>query len=53
MYSPWYFYGGYAIHGSSSVPPYPASHGCVRVTTWDADFLSHHLEIGIPVHVWD
>jgi lipoprotein-anchoring transpeptidase ErfK/SrfK len=53
MYRPWYFYGGYAIHGSSSVPAYPASHGCVRVTTWDADFLAHQLEIGMPVHVWD
>jgi len=53
MYNPWYFYGGYAIHGSSSVPPWPASHGCVRVTTWDANFLSHHLSLGVPVHVWD
>jgi lipoprotein-anchoring transpeptidase ErfK/SrfK len=22
---------GYAVHGSTSVPAYPASHGCVRV----------------------
>jgi lipoprotein-anchoring transpeptidase ErfK/SrfK len=26
-----YFSGGYAIHEFSSVPAYPASHGCVRV----------------------
>ena len=25
------FYGGYFIHGSSSVPSYPASHGCIRM----------------------
>lgn len=31
MYYPSYFNGGYAIHGSASVPPYPASHGCVRI----------------------
>ena len=24
--------GGYAIHGDSWVPPYPVSHGCVRVS---------------------
>ncbi len=29
---PKYFYGGYAIHGSSSIPAYAASHGCVRVS---------------------
>lgn len=23
---------GYAVHGSTSIPPYPASHGCVRVS---------------------
>ena len=26
-----YFIRGYAIHGYASVPPYPASHGCLRV----------------------
>lgn len=53
LYRPWYFKGGFAIHGSASVPAWPASHGCVRVTNWDADWLSEHLEIGMPVHVWD
>ena len=32
LYNPYYFRGGYAVHGSSSVPNQPASHGCVRVT---------------------
>jgi hypothetical protein len=31
LLDPMYFVGGYAIHGNPSVPPYPASHGCVRV----------------------
>jgi L,D-transpeptidase-like protein/putative peptidoglycan binding protein len=31
LLNPMYFVGGYAIHGNPSVPPYPASHGCVRV----------------------
>ena len=31
LYDPMYFTGGYAIHGNPSVPPFPASHGCVRV----------------------
>jgi lipoprotein-anchoring transpeptidase ErfK/SrfK len=29
-------YGGYAIHGSTSVPADPASHGCVRIPMSDA-----------------
>ncbi len=53
LYRPWYFSGGYAIHGSASVPAYPASHGCVRVPNWEADFLAGELWIGLPVHVWD
>ena len=31
LYYPNYFYGGVAIHGSNLVPPFPASHGCVRI----------------------
>jgi hypothetical protein len=31
LLDPMYFVGGYAIHGNPSVPPYPASHGCIRV----------------------
>jgi lipoprotein-anchoring transpeptidase ErfK/SrfK len=33
IYRPKYIKGGVAIHGSSSIPNYPASHGCIRVTT--------------------
>lgn len=44
LYDPLYFTGGYAIHGNPSVPPYPASHGCVRVPMW----IAPHLFATIP-----
>jgi lipoprotein-anchoring transpeptidase ErfK/SrfK len=53
MYSPMYFVGGFAIHGSTSVPYYPASHGCVRVTLADADYFFDNVPIGTWVHVHD
>jgi lipoprotein-anchoring transpeptidase ErfK/SrfK len=52
LYNPFYFRGGYAIHGSSSVPPYPASHGCVRVEIHDMDYLKTQLSVGMPVYVY-
>ena len=52
MYRPYYFRGGYAIHGSPSVPPGPASHGCVRVTNSDMDWLRPHLDLGMTVYVY-
>jgi lipoprotein-anchoring transpeptidase ErfK/SrfK len=52
LWNPWYFTGGYALHGSPSVPAFPASHGCIRLTMWDSDWLESRLAIGIPVHVW-
>lgn len=32
MWRPKFFVGGIALHGSPSIPPYPASHGCIRVS---------------------
>lgn len=32
MWRPAYFMSGWAVHGSTSIPPYPASHGCLRVS---------------------
>ncbi len=52
LWRPWYFVGGYAIHGSPSVPAYPASHGCIRVPMWEADWLADRLEIGMEVVVY-
>lgn len=39
LYSPRYFYGGYAVHGAGSIPGYPASHGCARVSNPAMDFI--------------
>lgn len=39
LYKPFYFVGGIAIHGSPSIPPYPDSHGCCRVSTAAQDYL--------------
>lgn len=39
IYRPKYFRGGVAVHGSSSIPGHPASHGCVRVSTAAMDMI--------------
>jgi lipoprotein-anchoring transpeptidase ErfK/SrfK len=49
LYDPMYFYGGFAIHGSNSVPAGPASHGCVRVSRADAVWLFDRVPNGTPV----
>ncbi|MDP8937085.1 MAG: L,D-transpeptidase family protein [Actinomycetota bacterium] len=51
LYNSQYFVGGYAIHGSLSVPGHPASHGCVRIPMRAADWLPHHVGFGTPVYV--
>ncbi len=38
-----FFYRGYAFHGSSYVPGYHASHGCVRIFTEDARWLHNEF----------
>lgn len=53
VYNYWAFADFYGIHGYLSVPEFPASHGCVRVTTWDSDWLDDMLFVGMPVHIWD
>jgi Putative peptidoglycan binding domain/L,D-transpeptidase catalytic domain len=39
LYRPVYFHGGYAVHGSGSIPAYPASHGCARVSNAAIDMI--------------
>jgi lipoprotein-anchoring transpeptidase ErfK/SrfK len=53
LYRPKYLVGGVAVHGSNSVPNYPASHGCVRVTVPAMDFIwdSGIMPLGMPVWV--
>jgi peptidoglycan hydrolase-like protein with peptidoglycan-binding domain len=52
LYDPMYFTGGYAIHGNPSVPPYPASHGCIRVPMWIAPHLYATNSYGETVYVY-
>jgi peptidoglycan hydrolase-like protein with peptidoglycan-binding domain len=52
LYDPSYFTGGYAIHGSPSVPAYPASHGCVRVPMWISWRMYSTIPYGEPVYVF-
>ena len=55
VWLPWasYFTGGIAFHEYGSVPTYAASHGCVRVTRYDAPTLFGFAETGTPVDVLD
>jgi peptidoglycan hydrolase-like protein with peptidoglycan-binding domain len=52
LWRPNYFHGGYALHGSTSVPTYAASHGCVRLTVPAMNRIWAHLFIGEPFHVY-
>ena len=52
LYKPMYFTGGYAIHGNPSVPPYPASHGCVRVPNFVIERLFRSEPYGETVYVY-
>jgi lipoprotein-anchoring transpeptidase ErfK/SrfK len=46
-----YYSGGRALHGLSSVPPYPASHGCIRVPLEFAPILYKFDTVGTEVDV--
>jgi peptidoglycan hydrolase-like protein with peptidoglycan-binding domain len=52
LYRPAYFTGGYALHGAPSVPAFPASHGCIRITTAAMDRLFDRLPVGTPMLVY-
>jgi lipoprotein-anchoring transpeptidase ErfK/SrfK len=52
LLNPMYFVGGYAIHGNPSVPPYPASHGCVRVPNFVIYRLFSSEPYGETVYVY-
>ena len=49
LYRPLYFYLGWAVHGSTSVPGYPASHGCVRTSYADQDYIFETIPDGALV----
>jgi hypothetical protein len=45
------FNGGIAFHELAEVPPYPASHGCVRESYTTAKWMYDFSEVGMPVKV--
>ncbi|MGA0205987.1 MAG: L,D-transpeptidase, partial [Ilumatobacteraceae bacterium] len=52
IYRPKYFNGGIAIHGSRSIPSYPASHGCVRVSVSAMDMIWESGLVPKGTRVW-
>jgi N-acetylmuramoyl-L-alanine amidase len=53
LYYPNYIYAGIAIHGNPLVPPYPASHGCIRIPMFAAKEFSAIAKLGMVVIVYD
>lgn len=51
LYNAQYFNGGIAVHGAYSVPGYPASHGCVRISMSAAEWFPERVVVGTPVYV--
>jgi len=52
LHDPLYFHRGWAIHGSDSVPTWPASHGCVRVSRADGRELFERVADGTQVIIY-
>jgi uncharacterized protein (DUF305 family) len=53
LFNPLYFNEGIAIHGFPTVPPQPASHGCVRIPMSSAAWFPTKVPNGTPVYVLD
>ena len=53
LYYPNYFSDGLAIHGNSSVPDSPQSHGCIRIPNSAAIEMSRQLPVGTIVLIYD
>jgi hypothetical protein len=47
-----YFIRGYAIHGYAEVPPYAASHGCLRIPIPNAAAVFAWVQVGYAVDVY-
>lgn len=52
IYRPKYFIGGVAVHGADSVPNYPASAGCVRVSVPAMDWIWENDLIPLRSPIW-
>ena len=46
------FYGNFALHGYVPVPPYPASHGCIREPMWVADWVYDRAPLGERLYIY-
>jgi N-acetylmuramoyl-L-alanine amidase len=46
------FYSDFAMHGYAPVPPYPASHGCVREPIWVAQWMYDQSWVGETVFLY-
>jgi len=53
LYYPSYIVNGIAVHGSLSIPPRPASHGCIRVPMYAAKELSALMRVGMEVVIYN
>lgn len=53
LYYPNYINQGVAIHGNPSVPPVPASHGCIRIPMFAAQEFSELATLGMVVIIYD
>jgi hypothetical protein len=52
MYYTSYYNRGEGVHGYHSVPPYPASHGCIRTPIPDAIFIYNWIDLGDKMFVY-
>jgi len=52
MYYSAYYNRGEATHGYHSVPPYPASHGCIRNPIPDSIFIYNWIDLGMKIWVY-
>jgi peptidoglycan hydrolase-like protein with peptidoglycan-binding domain len=52
LWRPKFFDDGFAIHGDSFVPPYPVSHGCVRVSNEAIDWIWSQNLAPIGTALW-
>ena len=52
LYYPSYFDGYRALHGWTEVPTYAASHGCVRIPYWNAQWVYGLAVPGTPVVIY-
>lgn len=52
LFRPKYFNGGIALHGSPSIPPYPASHGCARLSNAAINWIWNTNKVPLKTKVW-